>query len=1080
MKHFTKFMFLTLLSIMLGNLHVWGDEVTLASWNFTSNNFPSNKTNFNATGGTCNESTFYLNGSGSTWNTSKGYAFTSVTDITITIKTTVALPAGTNITFTFGTLFYNKASNAPVTKFNLTISENNSSYVNTGLEPTSFNLNTTTPTNGHSTTYTLQNNLAVGQTIVLKLTGSGKAGSGQAYIGNISAKYTSNTIQSHNLSYIVSPEEAGSVTLNESAITENGTTTISATANDTWQFDHWTVSGTGSSVNNTSANPATFTMGTEDATVTAHFIHTIATTPEVSFANNTASVQTGNSYTNTINKPSNLDVTYSVTSGNDYATVDLSTGEVTGVAVGTATITASWEAVEYVYNAGSVSYTIDVTAAQAVTTYEKITTTSELTDGRYLIVYEEGSVAFDGSRTTLDATNNTKSVTINNNQIQTNEEIYFTINTTAGTIQSASGKYIGNASNSNGLTGNDNTLTNTLSIDEDGNAVIVSSGGAYLRYNATSGQERFRYFKSSSYTSQQSIQLYKEVGNKPTISANDISIDYDATSGTIEYTINAPVAGGSVTVDITNGDWITLGEVGNNVPFTTTANNTATPRTATVTLTYTYNTDETVTKSVTITQAANPNVVYTVTYIDGGSETEASGGAGVTLATRPDLGNYIFAGWCETNVPEETTTAPTIISTSETYHPTADITLYPIYTRTDGSSESTPSAFSVGDTGNYAIVCEKDGTYYALPTTPTVEGGKITAEEITVSENNGVKYITTANANGFTWTIAEAAYGYTLSDGSNYIYHSNGGTSGTNLAYGNNTEFTWSFTEDGDYVKMIGMSNANSNNNRGLMFNNSLDIGGYSLTNWNNNEYLKTMILPISSSTTYYWSNPTVTITFQKQNTSMYYSAYNLTVPEGVIAKTYKVENGKPVISKTYQAGETIAKATAVILTLPVQPSNAANLGLAKDFRLASTGVADEDNKLVGWDEATQVSTYYPAEEYIAYVLSTKNGDNPGFYFMNGHPEGDTKFQSGAHKAVFPVLKSEASSSKSAWLFSEIDDEVTGISDASIMNNEERAEHNGVYDLQGRKVADNLSSILSHPSSQKGIYIVNGKKVIIK
>ena len=37
-----------------------------------------------------------------------------------------------------------------------------------------------------------------------------------------------------------------------------------------------------------------------------------------------------------------------------------------------------------------------------------------------------------------------------------------------------------------------------------------------------------------------------------------------------------------------------------------------------------------------------------------------------------------------------------------------------------------------------------------------------------------------------------------------------------------------------------------------------------------------------------------------------------------------------------------------------------------------------------------------------------------------------------------------------------------------------------VYDLQGRKVADHLSSFISHPSSKPGIYIVNGKKILVK
>ena len=37
-----------------------------------------------------------------------------------------------------------------------------------------------------------------------------------------------------------------------------------------------------------------------------------------------------------------------------------------------------------------------------------------------------------------------------------------------------------------------------------------------------------------------------------------------------------------------------------------------------------------------------------------------------------------------------------------------------------------------------------------------------------------------------------------------------------------------------------------------------------------------------------------------------------------------------------------------------------------------------------------------------------------------------------------------------------------------------------VYDLQGRKIADNASTLLSHPSSKKGINIVDGKKILVR
>lgn len=144
--------------------------------------------------------------------------------------------------------------------------------------------------------------------------------------------------------------------------------------------------------------------------------------------------------------------------------------------------------------------------------YTKVTSTANLTSGQYLIVYEGESLAFNGGLNTLDATLNTINVKINDGTIESNsttDAAIFYIDITAGTIKSASGSYIGRSGDSNGLNSSTTeAYTNTISIDGDGNAVVVSSGGAYLRYNATSGQDRFRYFKSSTYTSQKAIALY--------------------------------------------------------------------------------------------------------------------------------------------------------------------------------------------------------------------------------------------------------------------------------------------------------------------------------------------------------------------------------------------------------------------------------------------------------------------------------------------------------------------------------------------------------------------------------------------
>ena len=168
------------------------------------------------------------------------------------------------------------------------------------------------------------------------------------------------------------------------------------------------------------------------------------------------------------------------------------------------------------------SVTINATATESSVTpisgdkYVKVTAASDLTDGQYLIVYEGGNVAFNGNLETLDATGNTINVTISNNdEIEVNATTAaseFTIASIANgySIKSASGYYIGQTSDANGLASStENAYVNTISFDE-GDADIVS-GGAHLRYNSASNQTRFRYYKASSYTGQKAIQLYKKV-----------------------------------------------------------------------------------------------------------------------------------------------------------------------------------------------------------------------------------------------------------------------------------------------------------------------------------------------------------------------------------------------------------------------------------------------------------------------------------------------------------------------------------------------------------------------------------------
>ena len=162
-------------------------------------------------------------------------------------------------------------------------------------------------------------------------------------------------------------------------------------------------------------------------------------------------------------------------------------------------------------------YTYTVGGASGSGNYVKVTSTPADWSGDYVIVYEGGSLIFDGSLSTLDAASNTQSVTISNNTISAAEgdPYCFTVAAVDGgySVQSAGGYYIGRTSDSNGLTTSKTTVyTNTISLNDDGTANIVS-GGAYLRYNTASNQLRFRYYKSTTYTAQKAIALYaKESG----------------------------------------------------------------------------------------------------------------------------------------------------------------------------------------------------------------------------------------------------------------------------------------------------------------------------------------------------------------------------------------------------------------------------------------------------------------------------------------------------------------------------------------------------------------------------------------
>ena len=181
------------------------------------------------------------------------------------------------------------------------------------------------------------------------------------------------------------------------------------------------------------------------------------------------------------------------------------------------------------------------------------------------------------------------------------------------------------------------------------------------------------------------------------------------------------------------------------------------------------------------------------------------------------------------------------------------------------------------------------------------------------------------------------------------------------------------------------------------------------------------------------------------------YLPFDVTLPEGLMA--YAVTD----------ANNTTA-------TLKSQTSIPANKGAilkgtentTYKVSIATASASDDwtGNKLLG----TNVDTYVAGP---AYVLSSV-GDMVGLYKAilnkdaNG-AEGSTYFKNNANKAYLPASALTSGTSNVNALRFVFDDEATAI-EGVVSEQQEGA----IYDLSGRRVQ----------KAQKGIYIINGKKVV--
>lgn len=134
------------------------------------------------------------------------------------------------------------------------------------------------------------------------------------------------------------------------------------------------------------------------------------------------------------------------------------------------------------------------------------------------------------------------------------------------------------------------------------------------------------------------------------------------------------------------------------------------------------------------------------------------------------------------------------------------------------------------------LVAKSGEKYYNLPVNPNIKNGKISGEDISIS-GNSVEYMP-SNA----WSMVKDGDHWQICYGSSRLYHAKGGASGTDLDFGNLSQFPWQITAVASKTFKFAGVNNNEVKTRGLLYSTSVGMfGGYSLSNINNG-YVPIMI----------------------------------------------------------------------------------------------------------------------------------------------------------------------------------------------------------------------------------------------
>lgn len=727
-----------------------------------------------------------------------------------------------------------------------------------------------------------------------------------------------------------------------------------------------------------------------------------------------------------------INVTFTPTAAGNY------TGSITLQSAGAETVTVQLTATAT--EAGS--------STGSGNEFALVTKAANFGEGDYIIVYNNGAMNTTVTSSRLQIT----AVTPTNDIITTDDETiiwhiapsgdYYTI------YNAAEDKYAAS-------TGAKNKAQLLADGTNDMALWSVSTGATFeftnKKNNASSVNDRLRRngdygFACYASSTGGELSLYKRTSSTkttPTMTFSPATVEITIGDDVTEPTLTTDPAGLSVTYSSSDTDVATVNSSTGEVTVVAAG-------TTTITATFAGNDDyNSATATYTLTVNALPQVetpTFTPaagTYTEAQNVTISCATSGATVyytvdGTTPTTSSSVYSSAIA--VTETTTIKAIAVKSGMTDSEVAEA-LYTISNDIDSDKLLFKKVTTVTPGKRYLIVYNiNDALKLQNPYSGTKTYGYLYAKT-DATDNNGI--IEVSNETDI-FTFETATDGFYIKDSQGRYHYQSGSYNNFNLSTSvPSSGGVWTATADANGLFTI----MNSSTNKWMQYSTTYSsTGAYSSAQSGG-------ILPYL-----YEEVEAVEVTVQTpQYGTLYYGTSALEVPANVTAYAYYIDdNGDMKRGHTWTAGDVIPAGTGVVV--------AATADTYEFIKTSAAGTEPEQNMLRGSDVATQ--TTGGAKYYKLSLNAAQETGTIGFYF--GADEGGA-FTNGAHKAYLAVPAELANKVNiQGYPFAGGTTAIDGITIG-----ENKLQNAVVFDLQGRRVDSN-------GQLPKGIYIVNGKKFIVK